>query len=233
VFENAIVYEDLTFPGGAGLRPLGLQVLGVPEPAAQPLNGPNTGYYTRYGHNISYAIYDFYNTYGGETVFGQPISEWQIQDNHFVQYFENVVLTVQFNLPPDQTVQLADLGRKVVTAQSQTAPRQAPPKLLVVATEPLHDILLNPESDQQTLTVRALDETGLPVAGAKVKFVVHTPRGDMQLVSETNSDGYASYSFKLNSYKSGDFMLYDVAVSYGALTSAATGSFVTWGTLLP
>jgi len=54
----------------------------------------------------------------------------------------------------------------------QVTPRDAPPQLLVVATEPLHDILLNPEADQQTLTVRVLDETGLPVSGAKVKFVV-------------------------------------------------------------
>src|SRR6185503_12822190 len=130
-------------------------------------------------------------------------------------------------------VQLVDLGRQAVTAQSQVMPRDAPPQLLVVATEPLHDILLNPEADQQTLTVRVLDENGLQVTGAKVKFVVHTPRGDMQLVSETNSDGYASYSFKLSSYKSGDFMLYDVAVSYGTLTSTATGSFVTWGALVP
>jgi hypothetical protein len=233
VFENAILYENPFAPEGVSLRPLGILTLGGAEPPALPLNGPNTGFFTQYGHNISYAIYNFYKTYGGEAVFGQPITEWRADETRFVQYFENIAVTQRFNLPLDQSVQLIDLGRQSLGAQSISNSRSAAPQLLVVATEPLHDILQNPAADEQTLKARVLDENGLPVSGAKVTFVVHTPEGDMELVGKTDSDGYALYSFKLASYSAGGFMLYSVTAEYENLSATVSASFVTWGALAP
>ena len=233
VYENAILYENPFAPEGVSLRPLGMMTLGASEPPVLPLNGPNTSFFTQYGHNISYAIYDFYKTHGGEAVFGQPITEWRAEGNRHIQYFENIAVTQRLNLPLDQSVQLIDLGRQSLGAQSINIARSAAPQLLVVATEPLHDILQNPAVNEQTLKARVLDENGLPVSGAKVTFVVHTPEGDMELVGKTDADGYALYSFRLTSFTAGGFMLYKVTAEYENLSQTVSASFVTWGALAP
>lgn len=233
VYENAIIYETLSSPEGAALRPLGMASLGGPEPRALPANGPNTAYFDKYGHNVSLAIFDFYNTYGGQTVFGNPISEWHIVGNQFIQYFENAVLTVQLQLSADQMVQMVDLGRQSLGVQPAPTPRVAAPQVLVIATEPTLDVLQDSSTEQQTVTVRTLDENGLPVAGATAHFTVHTPNGPMEFVTETDNSGFAAFSFVLTSYDPGAFMIYDVNVSYGDQAKDAMGSFVTWGNLAP
>lgn len=234
VFENAILYQNPDAPEGVSLRPLGRKAFGSPETPAAELNGPNSIYFTGYGHNVSYAMYDFYKSYGGEAVFGQPISEWRIVDNHFVQYFENAVLILRFDLPPDQSVQVVNLGRQELLGQASSAPpRSVPPQWLVVVTEPVYDVL-SPADERQTLNARVLDENGAPVAGAKVSFVVRTPGGSIEyVVDSTDAQGNAVFSFQLTSYTPGDFMLYEVTASYNRLSSRSGGSFVTWGNPSP
>jgi hypothetical protein len=168
-------------------------------------------------------------------VFGQPVSEWRIVDNHFVQYFENAVLTLRLDLPPDQSVQMTNLGRQALLGQSPSAPalRSVPPQMLILVTEPVYDVL-SPVDEQQTLKARVLDENGAPVAGAKAAFVVQTPGGNMEyVVDATDAQGYASYSFALTSFTPGNFMLYEVTVSYDRLSAKSGGSFVTWGNPSP
>ncbi|HLB50204.1 MAG TPA: hypothetical protein VJL59_24540 [Anaerolineales bacterium] len=235
VYENAILYQNPAIPEGVSLRPLGLKALGAPELPAAKLNGPNTIFFTGYGHNVSYAMYDFFKAYGGEVVFGQPVSEWRIVDNHFVQYFENAVLTLRLDMPPDQSVQMVNLGRQALLGQSPSASalRSVPPQMLILVTEPVYDVL-SPVDEQQTLKARVLDENGAPVAGAKAAFVVQTPGGNMEyVVDATDAQGYASYSFALTSFTPGNFMLYEVTVSYDRLSAKSGGSFVTWGNPSP
>jgi hypothetical protein len=228
IFENATIYESASSPLGARLRPLGLALLGSPEPRAPQANGPHTAYFDKYGHNVLYAIYDFYYAFGGEPVFGAPISEWHIVGNQFIQYFENAVLTVQFQQAPEQMVQLVDLGRQSLGMQLTNNSRVAAPTVLVLATEPLHDVLQDSINERQTLTLRVLDENGLPVAGATAHFVVHTPAGPTEFITETDNSGYAAFSFILNAFDPGAFMLYDVTATYGSLSKNTIGSFVTW-----
>lgn len=231
VYENAVLFEDPSTPVGVALRPLGLNLLGRAEPPVVPMNGPNTGYFAKYGHNIAYTVFDFYKANGGEVVFGQPITELQTANSFFVQYFEKAVFTVHFNLPPDQIVQLMPLGRQSFGIQTVT-PRTAPPQLLVLRTQPAQK-MFDPLVGQQTLTVQVLDENALPVAGAQAHFVVYTPAGDMEFVGATGADGYATYTFGLTSFNPGKYMLYDVRVEYGSLQNTAADSFVTWGPPLP
>jgi hypothetical protein len=226
-FDNAILYVNPSAPEGVSLRPLGLKLLGNPTAPALPLSGPNTGYFVKYGHNIVYNVFDFYKANGGENVFGQPISEMQTAAGYFVQYFENMVFTVHYNLPADQIVQLMPLGRDGSLGQT-AAHRNQPPQVLVVWTQPLRNVF-SPATETQTITTQVLDENGLAVSGAQTHFTIHTPAGDMDFTGTTDDNGYASYTFGLSSYTPGDFMLYDVTVTYGSLSNTASASFVTWG----
>lgn len=228
VYEKAILYLDPSTPEGVGLRPLGKQVLAQPEPPAPPASGPSTIYFSDYGHNVKLVMYDFFTQYGGEAVFGQPISEWRIVGNHFEQYFENTVFTYRLDLPPDQGVQLVDLGRQALLAQSQAAASgQAAPQMIRIAAEPLF-ALYAPASGDQTLTAKVVDQAGMPVAGARVAFVVHTPDGDMEHVSTTDALGFASYTFGVTSFVDGGFMLFEATASLDQLSATAEGQFVTW-----
>jgi hypothetical protein len=210
---------------------LGLNLLGNVQPPAVAINGPGTGFFEKYGHNVSYEVLDFYNANGGEAVFGQPLTELQNATGYLTQYFENVVFTIQYNLPPDQRVQVLNLGQHSLAAQAIPI-RTSPPQLLVVTTQPLLNAF-DPAVAEQTLTARVQDETGLAVAGAQARFIVRTPAGDMEFTGTTDFDGYASYRFNLSSYNPGDYMLYDVKVTYGGLSGSASAAFVTWGKPTP
>jgi hypothetical protein len=228
VYDNAIVYINPAAPEGVSVRPLGLKAHGGTASApAAPISGPNTGYYMTYGHNIANAVFEFFKEYGGETVFGQPITELETATGYFVQYFENMVFTVHYNLPADQIVQLMPLGREGMHVEVAPIRSQAP-QVLVVTTQPLRNVF-SPATETQTIAVQVLDENGQPVAGAQTQFTIHTPAGDMDFTGTTDESGYASYTFGLTSYNPTAFMLYDVVATYGSLSQTASSSFVTWG----
>jgi hypothetical protein len=231
IFDNAILVEDSAAQEGVSLRPLGLLMLGSAQSISLPFNGPSSRYFTKYGHNITYQVYDFYNAYGGQMVFGQPITELETASGKFVQYFENAAFTVHYNLPPDQVVQLAPLGR--LNAHAVKSPQPAdPPQVLVIKTQPLRSVF-DPTVAQQMVTAQVTDENGRPVSGAQVRFLIHTPAGDMEKTLSSDANGFASYTFKLASYQPGDFMLYDAEARLGDLKTAESGSFVTWGSATP
>lgn len=234
VFENAILYENPGAPEGVSLRPLGLMALGTPEPPAQQLDDPNSAYYNKYGHNVAYGIYTFYREYGGEAVFGQPISELRVAGDHLVQYFENVVMTWRLGLPADQAVQLVNLGEQTATPQSPSpAPTSSQPQVLIVTVKAVHPVLTE-ENQPQTLNAWVTDEKGLPVAGATVTFTMNTPGGELKyVINATDSDGLASVTFTLKSYVPGDYMIYYVTASYGGLTASKGGAFTPWNKFGP
>ena len=230
VFENAILYEDPSAPEGVSLRPLGLQKLGAPEPAVSPLDDPHSGYYEEYGHNVAYGFYDFYVAHRGDALFGSPISEYKIESDRFIQYFENVVVVLYLGLPYEQQAQLLDLGRQALAAEqslTSTPPRTAPAQSLAVVTEPARRIL-NPTVEQQTLKAWVYDEIGLPIAGAGVVFTIHTPGGDLSAATATDTAGLATYTYTLNSYNYGDFVIHEAAAAYGGLSASKSDSFVPW-----
>lgn len=234
VYENAVLYENPAVPESVSLRPLGLQTLGSPAARAPQLDDPYSAYYDKYGHNVAYGIYEFYEKYGGEAVFGQPINEPQVIDDHLVQYFENAVVTWRPGLPTDQAVQLVNLGQQALPIQSITpAPASPQPQMLIVATEPIYNILAA-ETTQQTLRAWVTDENGLAVVGARVIFVMNTPGGELKyIINTTDANGYASVTFSLKSYKPGAFMVYTATASYSGLTTSRNGAFVPWGRLHP
>ena len=122
IFANAILYENPAAPEGVTLRPLGLQTLGQPDPPAPKLDAAEAFYSTRYGHNVVYGIYTFYKTYGGEAVFGAPLTEVRAETGRLAQYFENAIITWDTRLPANQAAQLVALGQQVWRAEQSPSP---------------------------------------------------------------------------------------------------------------
>ncbi|HLF02395.1 MAG TPA: hypothetical protein VI547_10500, partial [Anaerolineales bacterium] len=63
--------------------------------------------------------------------------------------------------------------------------------------------------------------------------VVNTSAGPMEFTTTTNADGYAFYTFVLQQYVPGDYVLYSVTASYGTLSESASEDFITWGDFAP
>ena len=63
------------------------------------------------GHSVCYAFLQFYDSYNGSAWFGSPISEVEVADGHYVQYFENIRMEWWPEKPSGQRVVLTDLGR--------------------------------------------------------------------------------------------------------------------------
>jgi hypothetical protein len=81
----------------------------------------------------------------------------------------------------------------------------------------------------QTVYVRATDEWGQPLHGAKVEARVHFRDGVKSLHGDdTGADGHSSLSFGVGHPPPGYTVIIDISVSYGGRTTTAATSFIPW-----
>jgi hypothetical protein len=81
----------------------------------------------------------------------------------------------------------------------------------------------------QTVYLRAVDESGHPLQGAKVVAVVHFRDGDRTLLGrDTDADGHSAVSFGIGYPPPGYTVIVGVSVSYAGRTANATTSFIPW-----
>jgi hypothetical protein len=89
-----------------------------PPLAASP--APDRRFFPETGHSLGGAFRTYWEARGGLAVFGLPITE-EIQENgRTVQWFERARFEFHPEAPPDQQVQLGQIGR---TAWEQSGPR--------------------------------------------------------------------------------------------------------------
>ena len=135
------------------LAPLGQLLHESGSPLADiPNEGPSCRGFSS-GYNVCYAFLQFYDSFDGTNRFGLPISEVEVIDGRYVQYFDYARMEWWPDLPTGQRVQLTDLGQvyfdKVV----------ANPDLLKPSPPPdISGNLLNPRV--RVFTARALIGAG-------------------------------------------------------------------------
>jgi len=97
------------------LSPLGTTITeGRNFPVADPNQVGSRTYYAQTGHSLGGSFRQYWNSNGGLTIFGYPISE-EIQENgRTVQYFERS----RFELAPGGSVQLGHVGREALAKQA-------------------------------------------------------------------------------------------------------------------
>lgn len=157
------------------------------------------------GYSVCYAFLQFYDSYNGDQMFGLPLSDVEVIDGRYVQYFDYARMEWWPDRPAGQRVMLTDLGRiyfdKVV----------ANPDLLK-ASPPANIAgnLLNPQvrvfilksligaGEQQTVYVVIQDQYLRAIEGAQVSVTLTFPNGTTEFyrLPESNEYGISQFTFK-------------------------------------
>jgi hypothetical protein len=101
-----LVFND--FAGG-NVMDLPLKAAAIP-----PLNNPSFRYFPDTGFAMSFAIKDYFESYGGVDIFGYPISLLRYENGNFVQYFQRQRLEWNPNKASADKVQPGAVGQIVL-----------------------------------------------------------------------------------------------------------------------
>ncbi len=233
-------------PSAAGelveLAPLG-KLLHTGEAALAPIstNSSACRLFQDTGFSVCYAFLQFYDGNNGPVFFGSPISNVEIRDGRYVQYFERARLEWQPDNPSDQHVALTDLGTIDFYARGiqPITPKDFAPKIpnLDQATTNLQvrafvEKALLPAYSQQTLYIIVQDQNLAPVQGANIKVkVFHPDRAEPQLLTPfiTTENGLSSVQFMIDNVPPKEVVRIEVTASYeGAASSTSTWFRVWW-----
>lgn len=202
------------------------------EKADIPNEGPTCRAFDN-GISVCYAFLQFYDAYDGDTWFGNPVSEVEVEDGHFVQYFENVRMEWWPDKPSGQKVNLSDLGRiyfekmigdpELLTASTPLTVNRSEDKPSVNVFA-LHSLI--GAGEQQTVFVIVQDKFLKPMPGAQVGVTIYYPDEDKEFyrLGETNELGVSRFTFPVGNYESKS----TIFVEAEATLRGETGKGKTW-----
>lgn len=112
-FEKARMEYRLDVDGNEHvvLTPLGEMFYETGE----PIKNPSIGGCKNFGNSefkVCHAFLEFYESNGGERIFGEPISSFQISDGWIVQYFKNSKFEWRPNSMGENAVHVSNLGEQ-------------------------------------------------------------------------------------------------------------------------
>jgi hypothetical protein len=186
------------------IAPLGQLLHESGSPLADiPRDGPTCRLFST-GFSVCYAFLQFYDAYDGGVRFGNPISDVEVIDGHYVQYFDYTRMEWWPDRPTGQRVVLTDLGRvyfdKVVANPEllkSSPPANIAGKLVnpVVRIFALKSLIGNDE--QQTVYVIAQDQFLRPIENAQVGVTLYFPDNSKEFyrLTETNEFGISQFTF--------------------------------------
>lgn len=190
------------------------------------------------GKRVCYAFLDYFDANGGVERFGYPISEFEIGDTRFVQYFEYARFEWHTERLPQQPLVLTELGRVYFNLLGENP--------LHLEAKPGSGFIANPvlelqvrafiarvpfvEGYRSLLYVIVLDQNSKPVQGASVSFVIRYPDGrEDRLImnNSTNRFGYSALEFPVSTHQPGMAEII-INASFGELEKDARTSFRIW-----
>lgn len=187
------------------------------------------------GFAVCYAFLDFFDKYGGETVFGQPISGFEFLDGRIVQYFERARFGWYPEYGEGQKVALADLGRIYFDVAKEDANRLQPVRydgivdVLTLQTRAFVWKAVTQANDQQAVYVVVQDQMFNPVYNATVVVTVYWSTGSPQSIAlATDSNGIVIVPFAILSQPVGSLVTVNVQVLYQGMQSNTVTSFRVW-----
>ena len=219
-----------------------LSLLGVwlYEPGQQrvlPDNSPGCQTYQEVegSFQVCYAFLDFFKAYGGVRQFGYPISNLEVQDGRFVQYFQKARFEWHAQQPSGQRVKLSDLGSRYFAQQAYDPSYlylkdNLPQTILSLSVRATPERIVTGLQGRQVLHVIVQDQNLLPVAKAEVTLTITSPNGEqvtLPIKVRTNEKGLARLSFPFQTDQPGLFRL-QVTASLEGLQNQAISSFRAW-----
>jgi hypothetical protein len=156
------------------------------------------------GKSVCYAFRQFYEAHDGLEAFGLPISDIEIAEGRYVQYFERARFEWRPENPPGERVVLTDLGKRhfdLVVRDFQLLRPEPPPDAIIAQLVPQVRAFvaqsLVPSGGEQTLYVIVRDQYERPIAGAGVLVTMVGPEGlrNTYRAVETDADGITRFTF--------------------------------------
>jgi hypothetical protein len=221
------------------LAPLGQRMhTGTAPTASIPTNSSACRFFQETGKSVCYAFLQFYDGNNGPVFFGNPISDVEIRDGRYVQYFDRARLEWQPDNPTDQHVALTDLGTIEFYARDihpfivNNGTIQIPdPQTTKLNVHAFVDQALLPAYGQQTVYIIVQDQKLAPVQGANLSIKVYHPgRAEPQLLTPfiTTENGISSEQFSIDNIPAKDVVRIEVTASYDGLSSSTTTWFRVW-----
>jgi hypothetical protein len=184
---------------------------------------------------VCYALLDFYESNGGVAQFGYPISNLEIQNGIYVQYFQRAAFEWHPEFAPGKRVVLADLGMRFFNTIHEDPLRLRPSaytirtilKLQVRAFPKTAVMAISPQGNQ-SIYVIVQDQNLVPVPNATVVLTVKYPSGiEEPNVLATDDNGIAVIPLTVKEQIAGNVEI-NVKVSYSSLEQTTRTSFRLW-----
>lgn len=239
-FEKAVLQRNPDPAAPPALRvtaaDLGFRLYTPGEEIPLAPGSPGCRVFPETGYQVCYDFLDYFEKQGGAARFGFPISNLEIQDSLFVQYFQRARLEFRPARARGRQVVVSDLGRRYFEG------RENPRLLLPVEDGNLPQVILDLHTrafarrpvagleDGQAVYVLVKDQNGLPVEGARVTVFVRFPnRAEQALPGEvqTDSRGIAVVPFTYGVEETG-LAVVRVVTSYEDRSDETVASFRIW-----
>jgi len=180
--------------------------------------------------SVCYAFLQFYDTHQGQEFFGNPLSELEVQDGRYVQYFERARLEWRPELTSGERVALTDLGKIYYDAFGIHRKIQNTNTINISQVKPqVHAFVsksLISNKEQQTIYIIAQDQYYAPIEGALVVLTIRWPDGteDNLKAPVTNADGISQYALSVDELQPLDV----VEVNAGIMVQEIEVNTSTW-----
>jgi hypothetical protein len=180
-----------------------------------PSNFPACKYFQETRKQVCYAFLDYFEANGGAAQFGYPLSNFEIQDELIVQYFQRARFEWHPELPQGKRVTLTNLGynyfykigedpARLLVARTPGSEILLPVLSLRVRAFPVSAVL--PKTGSQTIFIIVQDQNLLPVSNAQVTLVIKMTSGEERRVivpESTNKSGISQYTFNFSNEPTG------------------------------
>jgi hypothetical protein len=239
-FEKALFIFDPQNIQGNQVRRLPLGKMLYPHDATPSYTPISTGcrVFPESGlrYPVCFAFLDFFETHGGISQFGYPISNFEQREGMIVQYFQRARLEWHPELPAGNRILLTDLGKEFFELNDENPQlliphldNNIPPSVLSINVRPYPVLSVMPRVGRQSVYVVIRDQNSRPVSNAKVNMIVTLPSGEKQFhdMAVTDENGIAFSSFDIKSKTTG---LVEVAVTaiYEHINEQSFSSFRIW-----
>lgn len=194
-------------------------------------------YYEQSGHQVCHAFLDFYQRHGGPETFGLPITEFRIEDDRVVQYFETFRLDWNPESGSETRIRVGSLGRVHFEQMRYSAALLSPVapgeldqyrvlglRLNASVLKPLVSV-----GDTQSVYIAVSDQNFRPVEGAATLLTVHLPDATrFQMLPLTDHNGVTRAELNLSDQLPGTRVALEYTVVYRDLSALTRDSFYIW-----
>ena len=242
-FENARLELAADAQGELGVRFTDLGVLlggwDLPlEVERFPIgNNPGCRYYAESGHQVCHSFLDYYESHGGQAVFGLPITELRFENGRMVQYYQDFRMDWYPEAQNGERIRVAPLGSDHFDLMGYPLSLLEPIVSGDLEDYPVLDIRLNSSvlkpligtDETQQVYLVVSDQNRQPVAGAAALLTITYPDSvQFRMMPITDVSGVTQIDIPLQGSLPGSRIALEYTVVYEDLSALTRDSFYIW-----